>query len=105
MKRNLMKRAHEIAKRLEGDYRARMSIALRQAWKEEKGAMTVDKKAKFETREDALKHVNTANKAVAKKQTETINMMYDFGLKVSLNELENIELDCHQDNMKKAMSY
>jgi hypothetical protein len=37
MKRNLMKRAHEIARSLEGDYRARMSIALRQAWKEERG--------------------------------------------------------------------
>jgi len=36
MKRNLMKRAHEIARSLEGDYRARMSLALRQAWKEEK---------------------------------------------------------------------
>lgn len=36
MKRNVMKRAHEIARNLEGDYRARMSLALRQAWKEEK---------------------------------------------------------------------
>ena len=36
MKRNLMKRAHEIARSLEGDYRARMSLALRQAWKEVK---------------------------------------------------------------------
>ena len=36
MKANLMKRAHQIAKGLEGDYRARMSIALRQAWKEAK---------------------------------------------------------------------
>ena len=36
MKRNLMKRAHQIAKGLEGDYRARMSMALRQAWKEVK---------------------------------------------------------------------
>ena len=105
MKRNLMTRAHELARALEGDYRARMSMALRQAWKEEKGAMTVDKKAKFENKEEALKYINATNKAVAKKQTEMINMMYDFGLKVSLNELENIELDCHQDNMKKAMSY
>ena len=32
--REVMIRAHEIAKGLEGDYRARMSIALRQAWKE-----------------------------------------------------------------------
>ena len=36
MKRNLMERAHEIARSLEGDYRARMSLALRQAWKEER---------------------------------------------------------------------
>ena len=36
MKRNLMMRAHELARNLEGDYRARMSLALRQAWKEEK---------------------------------------------------------------------
>ena len=31
-----MKRAHQIAKTLEGDYRARMSMALRQAWQEAK---------------------------------------------------------------------
>ena len=36
MKRNVMMRAHQIAKGLEGDYRARMSLALRQAWKEVK---------------------------------------------------------------------
>ena len=36
MKSNIMKRAHQIAKNLEGDYRARMSLALRQAWKEER---------------------------------------------------------------------
>src|SRR5690606_12521204 len=32
----IMKRAHQIAKTLEGDYRSRMSIALRQAWMEAK---------------------------------------------------------------------
>lgn len=37
MKRNLMKRAHQIAKGLEGDYRARMSLALRIVWREGKG--------------------------------------------------------------------
>ena len=36
MRRNVMMRAHQIAKGLEGDYRARMSLALRQAWKEAK---------------------------------------------------------------------
>ena len=42
MKRNLMKRAHEIARNLEGDYRARMSLALRQAWRENKEGKEVD---------------------------------------------------------------
>ena len=34
--KKIMKRAHELAKEMEGDYRARMSLALRQAWREEK---------------------------------------------------------------------
>lgn len=36
MMKQIMKRAHEIAKTLEGAYMARMSIALRQAWAEAK---------------------------------------------------------------------
>lgn len=32
----IMKRAHQLAKKMEGDYTARLSIALRQAWKEAK---------------------------------------------------------------------
>ena len=39
--REIMKRAHEIARNLEGDYRARMSLALRIAWEEEKGMKEV----------------------------------------------------------------
>lgn len=35
-KAQIMKRAHEIARTLEGDYMARMSIALRMAWVEAK---------------------------------------------------------------------
>lgn len=35
-KAQIMQRAHEIARTLEGDYSARMSIALRQAWAEAK---------------------------------------------------------------------
>jgi len=33
-KREIMRRAHEIARTLEGDYAARMSYGLRQAWME-----------------------------------------------------------------------
>jgi len=37
-KREIMARAHEIARLMTGDYIARMSYALRQAWKEARGA-------------------------------------------------------------------
>ena len=36
----IMKRAHEIAKTLVGDYYARLALALRQAWKEVKNIVT-----------------------------------------------------------------
>src|SRR5690606_15589713 len=36
--RDIMIRAHEIARTMEGDYAARMSFALRQAWREAKVA-------------------------------------------------------------------
>ncbi len=36
MKRNIMKRAHEIARTLIGDWYARLALALRQAWREAK---------------------------------------------------------------------
>ena len=34
--KNIMKRAHEMAAKMEGDYRARMALALRQTWEEYK---------------------------------------------------------------------
>ena len=34
MMKNIMKRAHELAKKMEGDYTARLALALRQAWRE-----------------------------------------------------------------------
>ena len=36
-KRQLMKRAHKLAKKMKGDYQARLSLALRQLWKKKKG--------------------------------------------------------------------
>jgi hypothetical protein len=103
---NIMKRAHALAKQMVGHYYARLSLALRQAWKEAKGMVKViDKKAKFETKEEALQHISATNKALAAKQINMINMMYEFDMKVNLNDLENIALDCHQANMKRAMSY
>lgn len=44
-KAQIMKRAHEIARTLEGNYRARMSIALRQAWAESRKPATLEDEA------------------------------------------------------------
>jgi predicted metalloenzyme YecM len=60
---------------------------------------------KYETKEEAMKHISTTNTKVAAKQTEMINLMYDFGMTVTQNDMDNIALDCHKDAMKKAMSY
>lgn len=37
MLRKIMRKAHEIARKMEGDYQARLSLALKLAWKEERG--------------------------------------------------------------------
>ena len=47
--RKIMKRAHQIAKGLEGDYRARMSLALRKAWQENKGGNEMEITSKWTT--------------------------------------------------------
>lgn len=36
MLKKIMKRAHELARQMEGHYAARLSLALREAWKEAK---------------------------------------------------------------------
>jgi|GEM_PF-6716611 len=40
----LMRKAHKLAKTFEGNYRARMSLALKLAWKEEKEEKEMNKK-------------------------------------------------------------
>ena len=42
-KRDLMKRGHQIAKTLEGNYAARLAVGLKQAWKENKNPLNVVK--------------------------------------------------------------
>lgn len=59
---------------------------------------------KYETKEEAMKHLSSKPN-VAAKQTEMIECMYKFNMKVSQNDLDNIELDFHKDAMKKTMSY
>lgn len=42
-KRDLMKRGHQIAKTLEGNYAARLSVGLKQAWEENKNLLNAVK--------------------------------------------------------------
>lgn len=58
----------------------------------------------YETKEEALQNLSSKVN-VAAKQTEMIECMYEYGMKVSQDDLDNIELDFHKDAMKKAMSY
>lgn len=60
---------------------------------------------KYETKEEALQNIHPTNQKVANKQKQMIEAMYGVGLKVSKNDLDNIALDAHKDNMKRTMSY
>lgn len=44
MLRRIMKKAHELARDFEGDYRARLSLALKLAWREERSSKMLDTK-------------------------------------------------------------
>lgn len=43
MLKQIMKRAHELARKFEGDYQARLALALRIAWKEQKEGKEMEK--------------------------------------------------------------
>jgi hypothetical protein len=59
---------------------------------------------KYQTKDEAMQHLS-AKPAVAKKQADMIDCMYGIGEQVSQNDLDGIDMDCHQAAMKKAMSY
>lgn len=59
---------------------------------------------KYETKAEAMKHLSQ-NPAAAKKQTKMINLVYGIDMQVSQNDLDGIEMDFHQNAMKKTMSY
>ena len=59
---------------------------------------------KYQTKTEAMQHLSN-EPDVAKKQTEMIDCMYGIGETVSQNDLDGIDMDCHQAAMKKAMSY
>lgn len=69
-KAQIMKRAHEIARTLEGDYMAKMSMALRQAWAESRESKTIE--------DEAMARMEAIVAASAK--------CYDYEIKFSLWE-------------------
>lgn len=105
-KREMMVKAHGLAKTMVGNYSARLSLALRQLWASlKKGvAVVIDKKAKINSIEIAMTYVSD-NTKVAAQQTKMINALIGCGLGVSINEIEMIAYDMGYDATKKAMSY
>ena len=65
MLRRIMVRAHELARGMEGDYQARLALALRIAWKEERGKEEVRIEMKeLKGTEKQIKYANDIKKAV-----------------------------------------
>ena len=62
MLRRIMVKAHELARGMEGDYQARLALALRIAWKEERGKEEV--KVNFKGTEKQIKFANDIKEAV-----------------------------------------
>src|SRR5690554_3166569 len=83
MLRRIMVRAHQIAKGFEGDYQARLSLALRQAWKEERGKEEVRIEMKeLKGTEKQVKYANDIKEAVL----EIIEQLPDKIIKYSKDE-------------------
>ena len=106
MLRRVMVRAHELARGMEGDYQARLALALRIAWKEERGKEEVkiemkelkgsEKQVKFanDIKEAVLEIVEQLPKKIAKysKDEEMKNKyleIYNKDIKGLLESYEN----------------
>jgi hypothetical protein len=81
-KSNLFKKAHKIARTLEGDYSARLALALRQVWSEIKGGSKVNKlvearKAFLDAVENGEKRRAT-NKLLESYRTVITESDFDF---------------------------
>lgn len=75
MKKEVMKKAHQIAKTLEGDYKARMAFSLRQAWKEMKMEMEI-KNMTLEELEELKARIE--QEIAQKKNEQAEEFTFDF---------------------------
>ena len=92
----IMARAHEIARTLTGDYSARMSIALKQAWVESKGVKTGKTVERYLKENIGLKTwENYGKKRIYIKNVGTIGFEGEIGDKERLQRL-TIYYDCQR---------
>ena len=98
MLRRIMVRAHQIAKGFEGDYQARLSLALRQAWKEERGKEEVRIEMKeLKGTEKQVKYANDIKEAVL----EIIEQLPDKIAKYSKDEeMKNKYIELYNKEIK-----
>lgn len=83
MLKKIMKRAHEIARSFEGDYQARLSLALRLAWKEQRSEKEVKKQlviADWWLRKNPAQEtiINEFDNIEVEKETEKACLLNDF---------------------------
>ena len=98
MLRRIMVRAHQIAKGFEGDYQARLVLALRIAWKEERGREEVKIEMKeLKGSEKQVKFANDIKEAVL----EIIEQLPDKIAKYSKDEeMKNKYIEIYNKEIK-----
>ena len=101
MLRKVMVRAHQIAKGFEGDYQARLALALRIAWKEERGKEEVKIEMKeLKGSEKQVKFANDIKEAVL----EIIEQLPDKIAKYSIDEeMKNKYLEIYNKDIKGSL--
>ena len=98
MLRRIMVRAHQIAKGFEGDYQAKISLALHQAWKEERGKEEVKiKMRELKGTEKQIKYANDIKEAVL----EMVEQLPDKIAKYSKDEeMKNKYIEIYNKDIK-----
>ena len=101
MLRRIMVRAHELARGMEGDYQARLALALRIAWKEERGKEEVKIEMKeLKGSEKQVKFANDIKEAVL----EIVEQLPKKIAKYSIDEeMKNKYLEIYNKDIKGSL--
>ena len=88
----MMVEAHKLAKEMEGDYQARLSLALRQLWKKKKGG------DRMRSKKSIVKGVERVLKGVNSKKTFTCSRWQKHGK-------DRLYINRSNGNNKKSVGY